>query len=206
MFYVGPLCGPPLRWWVLCGALPSVWAPCVGPLCGSPVRVPCVGPLCVGPLCGSPVWVSRRAASMWHLLALCLPLVNTLPLFISETTCPGISSPPQERRRLRKYCQSVLLHATEIKGVLNERVSQTIAIATRSQPPEPASLRDPGFAALCGALPSVWVPCVGPLCGCPVWVPCVGPLCGSPVWVPRRAVSCCIYSRDASRSFTRSRL
>jgi len=42
---VGPLCGPPLRWWVLCGALPSVWVPCVGPLCGSPVWVPCVGPL-----------------------------------------------------------------------------------------------------------------------------------------------------------------
>jgi len=21
---MGPLCGPPLRWWVLCGALPSV--------------------------------------------------------------------------------------------------------------------------------------------------------------------------------------
>jgi len=61
---VGPLCGPPLRWWVLCGALPSVWVPCVGPLslCGSPVWVPCVGPLCVGPLWGSPVWVPRRAA------------------------------------------------------------------------------------------------------------------------------------------------
>jgi len=39
---VGPLCDPPLRWWVLCGALPSVWVPCLGPLCGSP-------------LCGSPV-------------------------------------------------------------------------------------------------------------------------------------------------------
>jgi len=63
VFCVGPLCGPPLRWWVLCGALPSVLVPCVGPLCGSPVRVPCVGPLCVGPLCGSPVWVPRRAAS-----------------------------------------------------------------------------------------------------------------------------------------------
>jgi len=59
---VGPLCGPPLRWWVLCGALLSVWVPCVGPLCGSPVGVPCGGPLCVGPLCGSPAWVSRRAA------------------------------------------------------------------------------------------------------------------------------------------------
>jgi len=57
VFCVGPLCGPPLRWWVLCGALPSVWVPCVGPLCGSPVWVPCVGPLCVGSLCGSPVWV-----------------------------------------------------------------------------------------------------------------------------------------------------
>jgi len=40
VFCVGPLCGPPLRWWVLCGALPSVWLPCVGPLCGSPVWVP----------------------------------------------------------------------------------------------------------------------------------------------------------------------
>jgi len=63
VFCVGPLCGPPLWWWVLCGTLPSVWVPCVGPLCGSPVWVPCVGPLCVGPLCGSPVWVPRRAAS-----------------------------------------------------------------------------------------------------------------------------------------------
>jgi len=63
VFCVGPLCGPPLRWWVLCGALPSVWVPCAGPLCGSPVWVPCVGPLCVGPLCGSPVWVPRCAAS-----------------------------------------------------------------------------------------------------------------------------------------------
>jgi len=73
VFCVGPLCGPPLRWWVLCGALPSVWVPCVGPLCGSPVRVPCVP--CAGPLCGSPVWVPGVgplcgcAASMWHLLA-----------------------------------------------------------------------------------------------------------------------------------------
>jgi len=50
VFCVGPLCGPPLRWWVLCGALPSVWVPCVGPLRGSPE-------------CGSPVWVPRRAAS-----------------------------------------------------------------------------------------------------------------------------------------------
>ena len=80
VFCVGPLCGPPLRWWVLCGALPYAWVPCVGPLCGSPVWVPCVGPLCVGPLCGSSVWVSRRAASVWHLLAWCLPLVHTLPL------------------------------------------------------------------------------------------------------------------------------
>jgi len=28
VFCVGPPCGPPLRWWVLCGALPSVWVPC----------------------------------------------------------------------------------------------------------------------------------------------------------------------------------
>jgi len=33
-----------------------------------------------------------------------------------------------------------------IKGVLNERISQTSAVATRSQPPKPASLRDAGFA------------------------------------------------------------
>ena len=64
VFCVGPLCGPPFRWWVLCGA----WGPplCVGPLCASPVRVPCVGPLCGSPLCGSlcgsPVWVPRRSA------------------------------------------------------------------------------------------------------------------------------------------------
>jgi len=59
VFCVGPLYGPPLWWWVLCGALPSVWVPCVDPL-----WVPCAGPLCgsplVGPLCGSPVWVPRR--------------------------------------------------------------------------------------------------------------------------------------------------
>ena len=61
VFCVGPLCGPPLRWWVLCGALPSVWVPCVGPLCGFPVGVPSVSIPCV--------WVSRRAAFMWHLLA-----------------------------------------------------------------------------------------------------------------------------------------
>ena len=75
----------------------------------------------------------------------------------------------------------------------------------------------------------VWAPCVAlpsgggssvgpsPLCGSPGWVPCVGPLCGSslcgsPVWVPcvgpstRRVASCGIYSRDVSRSSTRSRL
>ena len=69
----------------------------------------------------------------------------------------------------------------------------------------------------------LWGPplCVGPLCWSPVWVPCVGPpcvgplcvgpLCGSPVWVlcvgpsARRVASCGIYSRDVSRSFTRSR-
>jgi len=28
VFCVGPLCGPPLRWWVLWGVLPSVWVPC----------------------------------------------------------------------------------------------------------------------------------------------------------------------------------
>jgi len=44
-------------------------------------------------------------------------------------------------------------------------------------------------------VPSVWVPSV--------WVPCVGPLCGS--LGPSRRVPC-IYSRDVSRSFTRSRL
>jgi len=79
---------------------------------------------------------------------------------------------------------------------------------------------------------SVWVPCVAlpsgggssvgpsPMRGSPVWVPCVGPLCGSPVWVPSVWVPCVgplcgslvalrpcgIYSRDVSRSFTRSRL
>jgi len=52
----------------------------------------------------------------------------------------------------------------------------------------------------------LWGPpvCVGPLCGSPVCVPCVGPLCGSPV--PSRCVPCGIYSRDVSRSFTRSRV
>ena len=55
MSCVGLLCGPPLRWWVLCRALPSVWVPCLGPLCGSAVWVPSVWVPCVGPLCGSPV-------------------------------------------------------------------------------------------------------------------------------------------------------
>jgi len=67
------------------------------------------------------------------------------------------------------------------------------------------------------AVGPLWGPplCVGPLCGSPVRVPCVGPLCGSPlcgspVWVPcvgpsSRCVPCGIYSRDVSRSFTRSR-
>jgi len=80
---------------------------------------------------------------------------------------------------------------------------------------------------------SVWVPCValpsgggssvGPssLCGSPVWIPYVDPLCGSPVWVPSVWVPCVgplcgslvpgvtlrgIYSRDASRSCSRSRI
>jgi len=55
-----------------------------------------------------------------------------------------------------------LLHATEIKGVLNERVSQTSAVGTRSQPHIPASLRDAGFAAPCGG-DGMWLllfPCV----------------------------------------------
>jgi len=52
----------------------------------------------------------------------------------------------------------------------------------------------------------VRVPCVvplcgSPLCGSPVWVPCVGPLCGSLVALRPSG----IYSRDVSRSFTRSR-
>jgi len=61
-----------------------------------------------------------------------------------------------------------------------------------------------GPSPLCGS--PVWVPCAGPLCGSPVWVhsmwvPCVGPLCGSLVALR----PCGIYSRDVSRSFTRSR-
>jgi len=47
--------------------------------------------------------------------------------------------------------------------VLHERVSQTSAVATRSQPPKPASLRDAGFAPRvvvlgCGfSLACVWL-------------------------------------------------
>jgi len=47
-------------------------------------------------------------------------------------------------------------------SVLNERVSQTSAVVTRSQPPKPASLRDAGFAAPCGDA-GMWLlrcPCV----------------------------------------------
>jgi len=36
------------------------------------------------------------------------------------------------------------------EDVLNEKVAQTSAVAPRSQPPKPASLRDAGFAAPCG--------------------------------------------------------
>jgi len=52
VFCVGPLCGPPLRWWVLCGALPSVWVP---------------------------VWVPRPVAPRSMCLLGCLSLVHTLP-------------------------------------------------------------------------------------------------------------------------------
>jgi len=45
--------------------------------------------------------------------------------------------------------------ASQIKGVLNERVPQTSAVATRSQPCKPPSLRDAGFAAPCGGA-GVW--------------------------------------------------
>jgi len=45
------------------------------------------------------------------------------------------------------------------KGVLNERVAQASAIATRSQPPKPASLRDAGFAAPCGGAGMWRLPC-----------------------------------------------
>ena len=45
VFCVGPLFGPPFRWWVPCGALPSMWVPCEvppfsgwGPLWGPPLR------------------------------------------------------------------------------------------------------------------------------------------------------------------------
>ena len=52
---VCPLCDPPLRWWVLCGVLPSVWVPCGW---GPPCRVP----------------VSRGICS-----SSCLSLARTLP-------------------------------------------------------------------------------------------------------------------------------
>jgi len=56
-----------------------------------------------------------------------------------------------------------------------------------------------GPSPVCGS--PVWVPCAGPLCGSPEWDPCVGPLCGSLVALR----PCGIYSRDVSRSYTRSR-
>jgi len=97
--------------------------------------------------------------------------------------------------------------------------------------PRPKRIAEISVCVLCGSpvWPSppvvgpLWGPplCVGPLFGSPVWVPCmgplcvgplcVGPLCGSPVWVPcvgpsaPARASCGIYSRDVSRSFTRSR-
>jgi len=42
--------------------------------------------------------------------------------------------------------------AHHCERVLNERVAQAIAVATRSQPPKPVSLRDAGFAGPCGTL------------------------------------------------------
>ena len=74
---VGPLCGPPLRWWVgpqwgpaplerVLGPAGPVWVPCVCPLCGSPlsgspvpVCVPCVSPRVSPILCWAlpSVWV-----------------------------------------------------------------------------------------------------------------------------------------------------
>ena len=65
------------------------------------------------------------------------------------TTCPGISSSAGE-----ETSAEVLYHqfyCTPLKkGVLNERVAQTSAVATRPQPPKPAPVRDAGFAAPCG--------------------------------------------------------
>jgi len=40
--------------------------------------------------------------------------------------------------------------------VLHERVSQTSAVAIRSQPPKPASLRGAGCAAPCGGA-GIWL-------------------------------------------------
>ena len=43
-----------------------------------------------------------------------------------------------------------LLLLDAVNGVRNERVEQASAVATRSQPPKPASPRHAGFAAPCG--------------------------------------------------------
>jgi len=68
----------------------------------------------------------------------------------------------------------------------------------RDSPPSPLCV---GLCVrpLCGSpmrVPSMWVPSV--------WVPCVGPLCTAGVGPSTRCVPC-IYSRDASRSLTRTR-
>ena len=65
---VGPLCGPPLRWWVLCGVLPSMWIPCGW---------------------GPPLSCSRFP---WHLF-LVLPLARAHALAVEcDSTRVGISA------------------------------------------------------------------------------------------------------------------
>jgi len=110
VFCVGPLCGPPLRWWVLCGALPSVWVPCVGPLCrgsplcGSPVWVPCVGPSSRCVSCGI---YSRDASCSFTRSRLLSAYDNVHPhtadLPPADASGTGLAGPYRARRRRTRH-------------------------------------------------------------------------------------------------------
>ena len=94
------------------------------------------------------------------------------------------SRPPSRSRYALRCRRSGRLQ--QKNGVLNERVAQANAVATRSQPPKPASLRDAGFAALCGGA-GVWLlPCARVrLCGDLFFL----------IWLNRSSIGCTLRLR-----------
>jgi len=130
VFCVGPLCDPQLRWWVLCGVLPSVWVNpprlglrsdlclcvfCVGPLCGPPLRwwVFCGvrgPPLCVGPL-----WVGAS------------PVVFPFP--IASSSCLSLvltfSLSKYLEKKTRRFCACFRAHSFSYSRV-NPRLTQRL--------------------------------------------------------------------------------